>query len=147
MYVKNRGSQTVGGPLVTIAPQQAVWQSHTGWAQRILHTWIYNVTAIMIAVIIGKIRNWHNTQSCAHVAVVVRWPWQLWCTQSAHSVSLVWGTTWMWADDSTSIGTNTANSNHEAICRLASCFTAAKIQRFLRTPFKSSRKSNYFNVL
>ncbi len=32
MYVKIMGNQTNGGPLVTMAPKQAVWLPHNGWA-------------------------------------------------------------------------------------------------------------------
>ena len=119
----------VGGPLVTIAPQQTVWQSHIGWARNFLQTWTYTMTATIIAASIGKVRNWHSTQSCVHVAVAVKWPWQLWCTQSLHSVSLVCGASWMCSDDNISIGRNTANKTIADICLLV-VFTAAKVRSF-----------------
>ena len=82
----------------------------------------------MVAVSILSVRNWHNTQSWIAVAVWERCPWQLWWTQSEHSVSatdeLALCT---WSDDKTSIGTNTANSIHEAICLFVVSFTGAKI--------------------
>ena len=34
----SRVNQMDGGPLVTIAPQQEVWQSHKDWALYFLHT-------------------------------------------------------------------------------------------------------------
>ena len=39
-----------------------------------LHTWTYTVTAIKTAANIDNVRNWHSTQSCAQVAIAVRWP-------------------------------------------------------------------------
>ena len=39
----------------------------------------------------GNERNWHSTQSCVKLAVAVKWPWQLWCTQSVQVVSVVDG--------------------------------------------------------
>ena len=124
----SRVNQMDGGPLVTIAPQQEVWQSHKDWALYFLHTWTYIVTAIIIAASIGNVRNWHSTQSCAQWGVTVIWPWQLWCSQSTHSVAMVSPVSWMWTDDSRSIGTNTANSNHEAICCFFVSFTATKVR-------------------
>ena len=77
-----------------------------------------------------NVRNWQSTQSCIHEAVCVRWPWQLWCTQSAHSVNAVdLLSSCTWSDEKTSIGRKTANSNHDAICRLFSSFMAAKVVR------------------
>ena len=109
-------NQKVGGPLVTIVPQQALWQMHKVWARNFLHTLIYTVTASITATNIGNVRNWHSTHSCAHVAIAVRWPWQLWCTQSLHSVSIACGASWIWSDDKASIGRNTANKKNADIC-------------------------------
>ena len=72
MYVKKQENQTDGGPLVTMAPQQAVSLLHKGWALYSLHTWTYTVTAIMTAVSIDNVSNWHSTQSCAQVAITDR---------------------------------------------------------------------------
>lgn len=89
------------------------------------------MTAAAAAVSMVSVRNWHSTQSCAHVAVWVRCPWQLWCVQSIQSFS-AWETasSCTWSDEKTSIGRNTANSNHDARCRFVVKFTAAKVIRF-----------------
>ena len=134
MYVKKQENQTDGGPLVTMAPQQAVRLPHKGCAWYSLHTWTYTMTAIMTAVNIGNVRNWHSTQSCAQVAITDRWPWQLWCTQSLHSVSVVCEISWIWSDENISIGKNTANKIYADIC-LRIVFTAAKILKIMEIFF------------
>lgn len=118
-----------------MVPQQTAWLPHKGRVWRFLHTWTYMMTAITTAISIDNVRNWHSTQSCAHVAIVVRWPWQWWCTHSLHSVSVVSGISWKWSDENTSIDRNTANKTPADIC-LQIAFTNAKLQHFIYIRWK-----------
>ena len=117
----------VGGPRVTMVPQHMAWTLCRSWAWLFKHTWTYTMTTITVAVIIVSVTNWHSTQSWAHVAVAVMCPWQLWCTQSLHSVSVACGTSWKWSEENISIGRNTANKIHAEIC-LRIVFTTAKVR-------------------
>lgn len=76
-----------------------------------------------------RVRNWQRTQSCAQWLAAVMCPWQVWCTQSAHSVTTVevLSSSCTWSDEKISIGKKTANSNQAAIYLLVFSFTAAKL--------------------
>lgn len=65
------------------------------------------------------------------------------CTQSAHSSSADEGCTgWVWSDDSSSIGRNTANSTRDAIFCLTLTLTAAKIRHFEKTLRRLTKKKS-----
>ena len=53
---------------------------------------------------------------------------------------------WICTDDRTSIGTNTANSNHEAICLFFVSFTLAKVRINEQEVVLSYEKITFFTL-
>lgn len=103
-------------------PKASRRTSHWGWAKWKTKVFLKKTTARAVPATNDSIRNWQSTQSSNDIDNCVKWPWQWWSTHSLQSRILFCTDSWTWSDDRISIGTKTANSNHEAICRFLFTF-------------------------
>lgn len=122
-YSENGGARNEGMPQAS----RLTW--HWRWAYWVLHVRRRDTVMATAAATNDKVRNWQSTHEWMVVVSSPRCPWQWCCTHSLQlsSNNLVLSCTWI--DDRISIGTNTANITHDAICLFFFTFTGAKLRK------------------